>query len=268
MEGDKGSFDNIATKDRSIHPGSYLDPHDPLPLWAQLARLLRYRIQSGDYAEHFPSESELANTFEVSRATVRESIRRLKEEGFLISRRGLGTFVNSWDSDIVQSTSYSLAKVISARGMEETSQVLELRILRDAPREVFDWLEIAENEELVFVERIRLGSGVPLALDRSYLPASLAKAIVGADLSKGSLYEVLHQYCGTVITGGFQQLKAVSIGERGAALLEIDPQGPVLEVQRVAYAYELPAEYRVTLFAGDRLHFQATWGESRNSAPY
>lgn len=54
-------------------------------------------IKSGAYQsdERLPTEHDLAIEFEVSRPIVREALRRLREQGFIYSRRGAGSFVRS-----------------------------------------------------------------------------------------------------------------------------------------------------------------------------
>lgn len=57
-------------------------------------RLVR-AIKSGAYGpdERLPTEHDLAAEFEVSRPTIREALRRLREQGLIYSRRGAGSFV-------------------------------------------------------------------------------------------------------------------------------------------------------------------------------
>lgn len=54
-------------------------------------------IKSGSYQpdERLPTEHDLAIEFEVSRPIIREALRRLREQGFIYSRRGAGSFVRS-----------------------------------------------------------------------------------------------------------------------------------------------------------------------------
>lgn len=54
-------------------------------------------IKSGAYQpdERLPTEHDLAVEFEVSRPIVREALRRLREQGFIYSRRGAGSFVRA-----------------------------------------------------------------------------------------------------------------------------------------------------------------------------
>jgi DNA-binding transcriptional regulator YhcF (GntR family) len=50
---------------------------------------------NGTNVDRIPTEFELCKMFEVSRSTVRRALKLLVEEGFLISRPGIGTFVSS-----------------------------------------------------------------------------------------------------------------------------------------------------------------------------
>lgn len=54
-------------------------------------------IKSGAYKpdERLPTEHELAMEFEVSRPVVREALRRLRDQGFIYSRRGSGSYVRA-----------------------------------------------------------------------------------------------------------------------------------------------------------------------------
>lgn len=67
-------------------------------LSAQIAKAIRDAIVSGELIvdERLPSESELADQFEVSRATVREALKRLAAQSLIRTQRGAfgGAFVN------------------------------------------------------------------------------------------------------------------------------------------------------------------------------
>jgi GntR family transcriptional regulator len=72
-----------------------LSDSSPLPLYAQIAELLRGRILRGDWKEgdRLPSHEALTREFDVARVTVRQAIMLLEGDGLLTSRRGRGTFV-------------------------------------------------------------------------------------------------------------------------------------------------------------------------------
>ena len=80
------------------------------------------RFKSGD---QLPSERELAETFKVSRTSVREALRALETEGLVISRTGTGTFV----ADLpIESLVAPLAKMLIEE-KHALADVFELRKL-------------------------------------------------------------------------------------------------------------------------------------------
>jgi GntR family transcriptional regulator len=72
-----------------------LDPDGPIPLYRQLADVLRARIDSGDLptGRPVPSELTLQQTYGVSRDTARHALQVLREEGRVVTVQGKGTYV-------------------------------------------------------------------------------------------------------------------------------------------------------------------------------
>lgn len=65
------------------------------PVYRQLARLLRDRINAGEYApgQRLPSEGRLGQIYGYGRTTVREALRVLKAEGIVRTVTGSGSYV-------------------------------------------------------------------------------------------------------------------------------------------------------------------------------
>jgi len=89
----------------------------------QIHELIREgRLKAGD---QLPSERELAETFQVSRASVREALRALETHGLTISRTGMGNFI----SDLpVESLVAPLAKLLTEE-KNALADIFELRKL-------------------------------------------------------------------------------------------------------------------------------------------
>ncbi|MCA5894306.1 GntR family transcriptional regulator [Isoptericola sp. NEAU-Y5] len=71
-----------------------LDPDDPRPPYLQVATALRAailtrKIEPGD---KLPSQNELAERYGVSRMTIQQALRVLKDESLVVSRQGSGVF--------------------------------------------------------------------------------------------------------------------------------------------------------------------------------
>lgn len=242
-------------------PRTRLDPRQALPLWAQLVSLLRERLLAGTYSERFPTEAELTAEFEVSRATVRGAIQRLREEGLLDARRGSGTFVVRHQIDEPVIAAPGLARAIVAAGLEEESRVLEAAELPATP-EVAAVLGVTAGHPIAWLERLRMAAGEPLALDRSALRLDKRKrrAVLGADLEHGSLYELLAERCDVTVSGATEQSRAVTAGADDRSLLQLDRDEGVLEVERVAYSGARPVEWRRSLLRGRAYVIEARWG--------
>src|SRR6201995_323285 len=65
------------------------------PLYLQVVRALKDEIVSGAFpiGSQLPTEEDLCARFSVSRYTVREALRRLRDDRLVASRRGAGTTV-------------------------------------------------------------------------------------------------------------------------------------------------------------------------------
>ena len=70
------------------------------PRYRQIADLLRQRIEAGVYpvGTQLPTESELCATFDISRHTAREALRRLAEAGLIQRKQGSGSLVIAAES--------------------------------------------------------------------------------------------------------------------------------------------------------------------------
>src|SRR5437660_12421560 len=72
------------------------DPEDGRPPFSKVANSIRAAILTGEFkpGDQLPSGHDLAAFFGVARMTVQQSIRTLREEGFVQSRAGSGAFVH------------------------------------------------------------------------------------------------------------------------------------------------------------------------------
>ena len=78
-----------------------LDMYSDVPLYEQLAAILRERIRTGQlkHLDPLPSETTLEQEFEVSRDTVRRAIQQLRDEGLVFTVRRRGTYVGPRPSE-------------------------------------------------------------------------------------------------------------------------------------------------------------------------
>lgn len=67
------------------------------PVWRQLAAILRARIRSGRYepGHAIASETQLEQEFGISRNTTRKAVALLRDEGWIVTVAGRGSYVAS-----------------------------------------------------------------------------------------------------------------------------------------------------------------------------
>ncbi|GLY28208.1 GntR family transcriptional regulator [Kineosporia sp. NBRC 101731] len=229
-----------------------IDRADPLPLWAQVHADLRKRLNDGQFTEGFPGEMALVEAYDVSRHTVREALRRLRDEGVVIAGRGRRPRVAEGTRRITQPLGalYSLFASVEAEGLEQRSIVRALEVRTDP--EVAARLSLSASTRLFYLERVRLADAEPLALDRVWLPADLAEPLLEADFTHTAVYRELERRCGVRLGGGEETIHAVLPSPAERDLLGIGPETAAFAIERRTQGPNGPAEYRRTLVRADR----------------
>ncbi len=102
----------------------------------QIAEAIRSRILAGDLTldERLPTESELAESFGVSRPTIREALKRLAAKNLIRSKRGVsgGNFVTVPTDDQVRSDLRTTATLLVSHQVFTLADVAESRRLLES----------------------------------------------------------------------------------------------------------------------------------------
>src|SRR5215831_14427693 len=152
-----------------------------------------------------PSERQLSADLGVSRLTVRAALDELAREGYLVRRRGSGTYVQH-PKISQQLTMTSFSEDMRRRGMAPSSTTLSLnRELAGARLGRF--LNVSPGEEIVVVKRLRLADGDSMAIETLHILASLVPGLKPHDFD-GSFYQLLSERYGIELVGGTQIVEA------------------------------------------------------------
>jgi DNA-binding GntR family transcriptional regulator len=230
-----------------------------VPVYQQLAELLRELLRGKSLApgQQFLTEREVAERYEVSRATANKAISTLVTEGLLEFRKGAGTFLRGHriDTDLRELVSFTAAA--SSAGSSPTTKVLSFRIhsASGAPKDVDSTLGLGRMDMVTAMERLRLADGQPLILERRWLPSLLVPKLTEEDVA-GSIYSALTQRHGLTVGGCVQQLSAVNLGREEARHLAAKPGSAALQVASTAFLADgRPLWHERTLYRSDGYTF-------------
>ena len=253
-----------ASKSRITGPGPVLpDRSSPVPLWAQVSEDIRRRVTAGSFDDVFPGEIALTEEYEVSRHTIREALRILRSEGILRSERGRGTTVEQGSYSQNLGTLYSLYRTIEDQGVAQRSEVRRLGTTTNPS--VAANLQLPASTELVVLERVRFADDEPLAFGTAWLPKDVASPILKADFTRSGLYDTLAAKCGVRPDTGSERVSAQNAPKHVADMLGLPADAAVLYIERVAFAGDIPVEWRETYIRGDRFSFEAEWSPGNSS---
>ncbi len=210
--------------------GAYLSrPEDSFaPKYYWLKRILRDRIAQLNPGDAIPSESELCQTYEISRTTVRKAIGDLIQEGLVYTVQGKGAFVaprkllSAW----VQKTG-GLYADMTERGFKVTMQVLHNTIV--VPEETIRMeLQLAPGETVLRLVRLRFVDGQPFDIVTNYIPSRLFPGIENEDFEHNSLYALMRGKYAAHFERGVRLVEAGACSAEEARLLEIKTRSPIL----------------------------------------
>ena len=205
------------------------------PLYLQVVRALKDEIVSGVYpvGSQLPTEEELCGRFSVSRYTVREALRRLREDSLVSSRQGAGTTVvppRPADSFVheVMSINDLVAFATDVRFAVETIEMIEIDENLSART------GIAGGEQWLAVRGFRhiVGSDLPVCWTEVYIAREFAAVGRLLQRHRGPIFHLIEDLFGQSIVEVHQEIAAALLPPLLAGGLEVQPGATALEVQR------------------------------------
>lgn len=233
-----------------------LDKTSHIPIYVQIEELIKQQIADGKYkqGEMIPSEREFAEMYQVSRMTVRQAITNLVGNGQLYREKGKGTFVTTEKMEQSLNSLTSFTEDMLARGLVPTSEVLSFEIIVP-PAEIAKELQIAADETVYFITRIRHADNIPMALERTYIPTALFPNLQAHQLTQ-SLYQIIEQHYGTRLNYADQHIEASIVSNEDRKHLQLAENAVVLVMQRKTFLIDQrPVEFVRSTYRADRYKF-------------
>jgi GntR family transcriptional regulator len=221
------SWPYVGLRDMTITPADHR--------YLQVARALRKEIVDGVYpvGSQLPTEHELCERFAVSRYTIREALRRLREDNLVASRPRAGTLVvprptsNSYAQDTV-SIDDLLAFAAGAQFAIDSNAMVTI----DEELAARTGLEV--GAEWLGVSGYRRADDTATPICRTEYFINRAFAAVGRLLQRhsGPIFPLIEDLFGVSIVEVHQEIAAVLLSPGPAEALAVDAGSAALEMHR------------------------------------
>jgi GntR family transcriptional regulator len=229
-----------------------------LPLYYQIKHTIRNSISNKELSpgERIPSTYQLADRFKVNHLTVRQAIDELVQEGFLVSKRGLGTFVSD-NKNLIHSLSIEITGFMDEIFYEIQKAKTVSVVINEIPATpvVRESLALSPAEKTVIqIKRVRLLREQSFNYAVNYLPVNIGSKIIEEDLYKKPLLQILEQDLKIQFTDSYQTIQASFADQEVSNQLNVPSGSPILFIERIIYTKKnkpveiLHASYRGDLF--------------------
>ncbi|MEJ2011065.1 MAG: GntR family transcriptional regulator [Anaerolineales bacterium] len=226
------------------------------PLYQQTAEKLAALLDKLDAGDRLPSEPSLADQMGVSRATLREAMRIFENQGRIIRRQGLGTYV-SQPIHVIDTGLEALESIetLAARiGLDVKMSDLGL-FEREATAEESERFGLDAADRLLEIERVILAKGRPVAYLVDILPREMLPFEPDDKRFKGSILDMFLRNGKPLLGYSRTDISAVSATaeiarylkiQRGDVLMKMESWIYTKEGQVVdhTYSYFLPGTFR------------------------
>ena len=227
-------------------------------LYYQRYNLLFQDIISGKYPVGciIPAESELMNTYHVSRATARKAMEMLANDGLVSKKRGYGTFVISAQPNT------SPQRVVRYTRKNRVDQVIAVKRMINqkvmkAPKDIAECLQLSDDCDIIRIKRVRYAGEEPFYLEINYFEQSFVPEVMEHDFSKESLRVFLSNAYQIQWSFAKQKIYSILADKEMAELLHIAVGSPLLYIRRISFDKDNhPRECVCTYYRADTYHLE------------
>lgn len=197
--------------------------------------------------EKIATERELCEQYNVSRSTVRETLRLLEQKGLISRTQGKGTFVNTQRVEQKLTKLYTLREQFKKMNASHYSTILDFSII-NANSLVAQNLKLNIGEKIIKIIRLFYVSDKPYALETSYLPEHFFPGMTAEQVQQNGLYKTFAQYHITV-QQAIEKLKPVHPDRTASKLLATSDVA--MKIERTSFWDKSLVEYTESLVRGD-----------------
>ena len=209
------------------------------------------KIKSGELknGEKLPTERAFCDIYDISRTTVREALKKLEYEGYVIRKQGSGNFVNIKPMQKKLTKLYTLREMFDEQEIKHEARLVDFTIIT-CTKALSDKMICAEGDEIIRIERLFLAANVPYTIETTYLKRSIFPDMTGEMIAKNGLYATMKDF-GQKPTRAVETIRAINASAEQRRILELPNDVPAIEVERLTYSDDALVEYTINIIRND-----------------
>ena len=194
---------------------------------------IKTKIEKGIYRSWDTLEGEemLCNLYGVSRTTIRKAIAKLKQDGYIHSRQGSGSFVNPPEFYEEKNLTTLSEKMNEFNNIQNI--ILDFREV-DATQRLSKMFNLRTQSKIYHYKRLRKINDVPKVFEETYMPKYLFNDFSKEKL-KGSVLKYIEEECNYTISHDLKNISAINIDKELSELLCIDERIATLQIDHKVY---------------------------------
>lgn len=220
---------------------------------------LRNKIITGYYEinQQLPLEKELGAFYCASRITVKKAMDLLVNDGLIIKRRGVGSFVKGAASRVASAPAAMKPFGFTAahQGQAVSSALIEFTVAHPQPETIKN-LYLEATDFVYHFSRVRYIDKQPWCIEYTEIPINIIPGI-RIDNLMDSIYQYIEVETHLRIQSQHQVIRARRANELEVQALGIAIVDPVMEIEQVTYLDNGQAfEYSIIHYRHDRYELQ------------
>ncbi len=234
--------------------------HKSLPLAQQVVSEILAGLEAGNLAREnglLPSEAELGQRFEVSRATVREALSRLEQRGIIERRHGVGTFVIA-PPPLIEAGLEQLESLdtLARRIGLETHMGEAVIEERPAVGNEASQLQVAPNADVLSVARVILAGERPVAYLVDVVPTTFLRRQNLGEAFHGSVLDIFLQQADPALSHSRTDITVEAVNASTARKLQLRRGHMLLKLEAQLYTRDgRVADYSTRYFVPGYFRF-------------
>ncbi|MDF2590567.1 MAG: transcriptional regulator, GntR family [Clostridia bacterium] len=217
----------------------------------QFYQELLTKIKSGEFknGEKLPAERTLCDMYNISRTTVREALRNLEIEGYVVRKQGSGSFVQLKSLERKLEKLYTLRNMFQEQGIKHEVKLLSFEIIK-GDKGIAEHLNLEEGEDVIYMVRLFYAADVPYTIEYTYLPLKLFPQLTVDMVHNNGLYNTLESM-GQKPDSAVETIKAIQITRKEKELLNLGDDIVAIETKRMTYSVTDLIEYTKNIIRND-----------------